>query len=276
MPPPTKQTVLDLPLRRRIVETVAAHAGIHLRKLAEELGVAVSTLEYHCYQLVRTGHLATRDTGGYKAFYPAQGVDRRDKDVLYVVRHEAPRRICAHLILNPGATPKELKEVLGLAGATLTFHLNKLRKAGLMEEEPAGRTKRLRVVDPERVANVLVSYRQSFVDQAVDRFASAWLDLHPPASGVAGQDADPDRPGPEASATAPDAREQADEASATAPDAQGEADEASATSDAGPADEASGAAPDGLGEPEAAGDAVPEGDADRRDAFEEAPDQKSA
>ncbi len=183
MPPPTKDNILDLPLRQRIVETVAASPGTHLRGLAELLDVAVSTLEYHCYQLVRTGHLNTRETAGFKAFYPAEGLDRRDKDLLYVLRQEAPRRICAHLVLHPDATPKDLKAVLGMAGGTLTFHLKKLLAAGIIEEQPAGRTKLLRVVDVERVANVLVTYRKSFLDDAVDRFASAWMDLQAPQKG---------------------------------------------------------------------------------------------
>ncbi len=179
MPPPTKENVLDLPLRRRIHEAVQEHPGVHLRGLSDIVDVAVSTLEYHCYQLVRTGHLTTREDGGFKCFYPAEGMDRRDKDLLYVLRQEAPRRICAHLLLEPGSTPKQLKEMLGISGGTLTFHLKKLDAAGLLEEEPAGRTKKLFITDEERVANVLCTYKASFVDDAVDRFAALWMDLHP-------------------------------------------------------------------------------------------------
>lgn len=177
MGPPTKQDVLDLGVRRRIVAAITESPGLHLRALAERLGMGVSTLEYHTYHLLRHGHLTSRDDGGYKAFYPGKGLDRRDKDILYLVRHEAPRRICTHLLLHPDSTPGDLREVVDLAPATLSFHLKKLREAGLVEEEPAGRTKRLRVVDPERVANVLVTYRRSFLDDAVDRFADAWLSL---------------------------------------------------------------------------------------------------
>lgn len=171
--------MLDLEVRRRIVETVEENPGLHLRALAERLGLPVSTLEYHTYQLLRHDRLTAREDGGYKSFYPRQGIDRRDKDILYLVRHEAPRRIAAHLLLHPGATPKEVREALGMAGPTLSFHLKKLRDAGFLGEEPAGRTKRLRVRDPERVASVLVTYRRSFVDDAVDRFAETWLELHP-------------------------------------------------------------------------------------------------
>ena len=177
MPPPTREDVLDLPMRRRIVDAVAQHPGLHLRALADHLDLAVSSLEYHCYHLLRTEHLVSRDVGGHKAFFPAEGVDRRDKDILGLVRQEAVRGICAHLALHPGSTPKDLKEVVKISGATLSFHLKKLRVAGLIDEVPAGRTKHITLVDAERVANVLVTYRASFVDAAIDRFAKAWLDL---------------------------------------------------------------------------------------------------
>lgn len=200
MAPPTKENILDLPLRRTIVDAISSTPGIHLRALAGQLDIAVSTLEYHCYQLVRTGHLNTRETGGFKAFYPAEGMDRRDKDLLYILRQDAPRRICSHLLLHPGATPKDLKVVLGLSGATMSFHLSKLRKAEMLHEVVSGRTKLLSIVDEERVANVLVTYQQSFVDQTVDRFAAAWLDLHPPRKVQPAEEADvAGRPGtPEA------------------------------------------------------------------------------
>ena len=176
---PLADEVLDLAARRRIVEFVRDNPGVHLRGLAEALAMPVSTLEYHCYHLERHGHLSVRDTGGFKAFYPAEGLDRRDKDILYLVRHEGPRHIATHLLLNPGSTPGDLKAVTGLSAPTLTFHLKKMKMASLLREEPSGRTKRLYIEDPERVAGVLVTYKKSFVDDAVDRFAGVWMELHP-------------------------------------------------------------------------------------------------
>ncbi len=177
---PEAESVLDLASRRRIYDCIRENPGLHLRALAERLAMPVSTLEYHTRQLERHGQVATRESGGFKAFYPGEGMDRRDRDILYVVRHDVPRRVVAHLLLHPGATPADLKGATGLSGPTLSFHLRRLRESGLVREEPAGRTKRLFVVDPERVAGVFVAYRPSFLDDAVDRFAEAWLELHPP------------------------------------------------------------------------------------------------
>lgn len=191
---PEAETVLDLEARRRIVVFVQENPGMHLRAMAEQLGMPVSTLEYHCYQLTRHGRLATREDGGFKAFYPADGMDRRDKDILYLVRHEVPRRICTHLVLSPGASPKDLKLVVGLSGPTLSFHLAKLKRAQIVREEPDGRTKRLFLLDLERVASLLVTYRKSFVDAAVDRFAEAWLALSPQKPKDVGTTTAPDEP----------------------------------------------------------------------------------
>lgn len=213
MPPPSKENVLDLQVRQRIVACVLENPGLHLRALAERLALPVSTMEYHSYQLVKTGHLATRETGGFKAFYPAKGMDRRDKDVLYLVRQDGPRRVCAHLLLNPGATPKDLKAATGLSGPTLTFHLKKLAAAGLLHEEPDGRTKRLTLLEEERVANVLVTYRRSFLDDAVDRFATTWIDLHPPRR-AAEPEADAERDVVERAIEATEARRKAGRAEA--------------------------------------------------------------
>ncbi|MGB0652436.1 MAG: winged helix-turn-helix transcriptional regulator [Thermoplasmatota archaeon] len=177
---PTSDRVLDLEARRRIVQFVEGNPGLHLRALADALDMPVSTLEYHCYQLVKHGHLATREGAGHKAFYPAEGMDRRDKDILYLVRQGPPRRICTHLLTHPGATPKELRPAAGVSAPTLSFHLNKLRGAQMIREEPAGRTKKLYLADPERVASVLVTYRESFLDAAVDAFAEVWLELDAP------------------------------------------------------------------------------------------------
>ncbi|MEA3191548.1 MAG: hypothetical protein QOD77_2130 [Thermoplasmata archaeon] len=152
-------SVLELDSRRRIADAVRANPGIHLRGLADLLQMPVSTLEYHCHVLQKGGHLATRATGKFKAFFVPDGIDRRDKDILYVVRHDAPRRICRHLLDHPGSTPGELCAVVQLSAPTLSFHIKKMRNANLLREERDWRQKRLFVEDPERVAEVLASLR---------------------------------------------------------------------------------------------------------------------
>lgn len=174
-PPPTKENVLDLEVRRKIVQILQDNPGLHLRELARRLDLAVSTAEYHLYHLTKHGVLATREEAGQKCFFPAKGLDYRDTKILSYLRHEAPRRILAELLLEPGLTPGQLREILSMPAPTLSFHLKRLRDADLTVEEADGRTKHVFAQEPERIASLLVGYRESFVDQAIDRFADAWL-----------------------------------------------------------------------------------------------------
>jgi predicted transcriptional regulator len=148
---------LDIASRQRIVEHVRANPGLHLRALADGLGMHQSTLAYHCRILARLGHIAVREGCGRKAYYPAEGLDRRDRDLLHVVVRPTPRTICLHLLQHPGSTPGDLKRALCASGSFVTFHLNRLREANVLLERPAGRTKRLYVEDAPRMASLLAT-----------------------------------------------------------------------------------------------------------------------
>lgn len=177
---PDPKELLQLDARRRIYTHVERHPGVHMRQLARDLGMPLGTLEYHLHHLENAHILSTREDGRFKAYFVNDSMDRRDKDVLYWLRQRIPRRITASLLLHPGWTHRELMEHLGVGASTLTFHLKKLLTAVIVREERHGRMKRYWVIDEERVANALVRYRASFLDDLVDRFAEAWLEVGPP------------------------------------------------------------------------------------------------
>ena len=173
-----EDAVLDLGSRRRIFGFIEKNPGLHLRALQRALEIPLGTLEYHLYQLERSGLVVVRDDGRYKAFFPKGGdLDRRDKDVLYYIRQEVPRKICMELLMAPGMGHGELTSKLPVSASTCSFHLKKLVGAGLVHEERVGRGKRFHVADPDRVAGMLVRYRRSFLDDLVDRFARTWMNM---------------------------------------------------------------------------------------------------
>ena len=172
--------LLELDARRRIYRHIETHPGVHMRQLARDLTMPLGTLEYHLHHMESAGLLSTREEGRFKAYFTNEMMDRRDKDILYWLRQRIPRRISTALLLNPGWTHRDLIQDVGVGASTVTFHLKKLLNSQIVREERHGRMKRYWVVDPERVANVLIRYRQSFLDDLVDRFAEAWLGINRP------------------------------------------------------------------------------------------------
>lgn len=171
------QELLGLASRRRIYDALVGAPGLHFRQLERTLSMAKGTLEYHLRQMERAELLVTREDGRYKAYYPNADLDRRDRDVLYWLRQAMPRRIALEVAHEPGLTFQELAQRLPISKSTLSFHVHKLVGAGVLGGQPAGRSVAYDCTDPERIKRLVLRYRSSFVDDVVDRFAEAWLDL---------------------------------------------------------------------------------------------------
>jgi hypothetical protein len=61
--------------------------------------------------------------------------------------------------------------------STLSFHLSRLVRATVLNQECMGREKFFWLADPEHVAHTLVTFHETFVDDAVDRFIETWTGL---------------------------------------------------------------------------------------------------
>ncbi|HLE97449.1 MAG TPA: helix-turn-helix domain-containing protein [Candidatus Thermoplasmatota archaeon] len=180
---------LELESRRRVYQHLLRIPGAHMREIGRVLGMPMGTLEYHLNYLVKAGLLSAREDPRYTRYFPTGGVDRREKDVLAVLRQETPRRIATLLLQTPDASHGEIHAHFRVSASTLSFHLKKLVHAGVCIQTKTGRENLYRVADPELVTQVLVTWRESFLDDVVDRFADMLLGLQardgPPSTAPA-------------------------------------------------------------------------------------------
>lgn len=178
--------LLELETRRRIYRHLEEHPGEHMRELGRILAIPMGTLEYHLHQLVKAGLLATREDARFTRYFVAGGgLGRREKDLVAILRQRVPRQIAAFLLLSPDSSHGTILSQFQLSPSTLTFHLKKLMATEVVRQRREGRENRYTVVEPEAVAKVLVTYRATFLDDVVDRFAEAWLALGPPEAPAA-------------------------------------------------------------------------------------------
>jgi len=171
------EDALELETRRRIFQHVTRAPGIHLRELMRAVDLQPGSVEYHLAQLEKAGLLTAQDEGGRKRYFVVAQVSHPDKAVLGLLRQATPRRLLLLLLERPGRSFQELHREVGGAKSTLSFHMRKLTESGLVAVEQTGREHMYRVVEESRVAMLLVTYRESFLDAAVDHFAEVWLDL---------------------------------------------------------------------------------------------------
>ena len=180
-PPPPEQLSrgMDVGARKRIYDFILSSPGCHLREIQRRLGIPLGTLEYHLKYLVDREFVNVREEGGYKRYYPVGTMRTVDKSILSILRQDIPRRLVMHLLLHPNSRFGELAAEFDIAPSTLSFHLSKLLRAGIVTRTRSGRESIYRVEREHEVAMVLIAHRRSFLDALVDSFVGTWTDLHP-------------------------------------------------------------------------------------------------
>jgi DNA-binding transcriptional ArsR family regulator len=146
--------LLSLGNRRRIVDHVAEHPGVHLRKVARDLGLALGTTEHHLHLLVRHGLLEVGQAQGQSCYF-TPGTPKDDRLLWVVLRQDAQRRVLRLLANDPDLGAADLARLLRLSKAAVAYHLQRLEAWGFVQRLRIGRQRLLRVTRPERLAEVL-------------------------------------------------------------------------------------------------------------------------
>ena len=174
-----KEDILELDNRRKIYQIISKFPGMYMREMEKVLGLAVGVLEYHLSYMVKSEILSIEEEGNKKRYFIRDDVSYGDKITIGLLRQKVPRRIVVNLMLNPGIKFKDVLEEFEVSKSTLSFHMKKLVDAEIVTATKEGRETSYIVRDPEGIARVILTYKASFLDSVVDRFAETWMELNP-------------------------------------------------------------------------------------------------
>jgi predicted transcriptional regulator len=169
------QDPLDLENRKRIYECIRQSPGLHFREIQRRTGLPIGVLEYHLNYLVQRELLSLEKQENFSRYYPGGQVSSDKQRILSALRQEIPRGIILFLLRNPGATHGELLSNFTISGGTLSYHVKKLTTKGVVKVVKKGRESRMTVIDPDKVADLLIVYRRTFFDRFVDEFVARYI-----------------------------------------------------------------------------------------------------
>jgi DNA-binding transcriptional ArsR family regulator len=159
---------LDHTLRARIYEVVQASPGIYPAALETRLDASRSTLRHHLRVLVEEGLVAEQDVDGRRRYVAAEST-AAERALAVVDDGSTAAEIVELLATGGSATVSDIASRLDCSPGTVSYHLDRLEDAAVVERERDGQvvTNRLRPVvesavtpltaattDPESVAGV--------------------------------------------------------------------------------------------------------------------------
>ena len=173
--------ILAVKTRRDLYDFVRKNPGFHLREISRSLDLSITLADYHLRFLERHELITSSMDGEYKRFYPRSlpgqadlrpALTEQERQVLGFLRQPVPLRVVNFLMEREAATHKEILEQVPVSPSTLSHHLKKMQKAGVIDRSDP-RERGYRIVDPKGVARLMATYEMASADQ-VDTFIRVW------------------------------------------------------------------------------------------------------
>lgn len=154
--------------REQIFGYVSSHPGSHLRKIARELDVRLSTLRYHLDHLEKNGLIVSQKQNNLKIYFASGKLKPEEKALAPLLQQKRFRDIILVLIESPGSTFSQIAQRLSMSPSTASKYINILEDRDVLSHEKVGRQKRYRIKDEKSVIEILKTYKKMMADMSYD------------------------------------------------------------------------------------------------------------
>jgi predicted transcriptional regulator len=166
--------ILELETRRKIYELVLKNQGLHLSKIAEILKMNISLVEYHLLFLERNDMVYSDKEQSFTRYYTRGGIGTSDKKILSLLRQEVPLKIVLFLLKTNNSPHKEILKICNIAPSTLSYHLKKLERNGIISVTTFGDKRGYSIVNKGEIMRLLIQHKPYNVFES---FKDIWGDL---------------------------------------------------------------------------------------------------
>ena len=129
---------LDQPTRLEIYNFIKSNPGMHFRGICDALGLSVGVVQYHVSVLEKAGLITVYSDGQNKRYFQNSAYTKTDTKLISLARHETTAKILTILAQSGSALHKDIARSLGVSSQALSWQINQLEKAGLINAEKAG------------------------------------------------------------------------------------------------------------------------------------------
>jgi len=166
--------LLELETRRNIYNLILKNPGVHFSKIAEILQIRTSLVDYHVLFLEKHDLIKSDKETGYKRLYAKGKIGARDKKYLFILRQKTLLKIVLYILKMGSSQHKQILENIDVSPSTLSYHLKKLIKNGILEEDIKSKKRGYIIKEREVIISIIIQYKPY---NLLDGFENVWADL---------------------------------------------------------------------------------------------------
>lgn len=169
-----ERKILELDVRRKIYALVVDSPGCHFREIVRKSALSIGSAVYHLHYLAKKGLVLEEKRGNNVRYFPRSFALENEK-VMSLLRQENLRKILLFVLMHKGCYREKIVEYMNLSPSAVSWHLKKLEDEKIIGFAQSGRkTVCVLLITKEKIMELLIMYRTSFLDALVDRVVEMW------------------------------------------------------------------------------------------------------
>jgi predicted transcriptional regulator len=146
--------------------------GIRYRQLLRLTGLSNGALAHHLKGLEKSSRIRVdRQKENKTTRYYSINIPTQESEILRQLRNDVSRQIIKLILEHDLCTFNEIVEHLKKASSTTSWHLKRLKEAGIISDRHVDGYHLYQIMNPELVSDVLYKYKESFIDTVVNNYA---------------------------------------------------------------------------------------------------------
>jgi len=162
--------ILESP-KSGILEFIITNPSSHLRKIKNNLGYSMGTVQYYLAMLEKEGKIKSVKTKFYKNYYH---ISESDEEILSVLNLNSPRNIVMYLIQHEPSTHQDISNGIGLSSSTVSWHMKRLLALQIIKKEYSGKFTVYSLKDKDSVLSNLGKCKSTAWNSMVNNMADVF------------------------------------------------------------------------------------------------------
>jgi predicted transcriptional regulator len=165
-------------VRDRILQFIRENPGCHLRKIKDELDLAMGTVQYHLDRLEKAGRITSQKQSLHKFYFLVGAFEENEKHILEVLSNETAREILMFIIEQKYPSQSEISKHIGISSPSISWQIKRLQDYRVIDEIKEGKFKRYKLHgDSRQFVALLRNYYPSIWNRWSNRLAEIFLSL---------------------------------------------------------------------------------------------------
>ena len=153
-----------------LLACIDRNPGVRYRELLRIFQLGNGVLTYHLSILEKMGRIRADRRKNKITRYYLTCVPDEDTYLIGQMKNKVSRQLILFVLEHDQCTFGEIVENSGKAPSTISWHLNRLRDAGIISVSLGDRSQHYTIVDSREVKKILVIYKDAFLDKIVDNY----------------------------------------------------------------------------------------------------------